>query len=177
MQSRSSVTAEHPLTDYVKSAQVGGWKIELLPRAPYEASYTPEESIIGYSFDSQVGTHSFASDKRREFHAVPNGLAWVPAACDVYSQSSGGEYLKISCSHVPCRVSSLEQRFNNVIDPTAIHSAFALRRALLSEPGIDPLACEKWLMALESSIVSVLLESKNLNQIHGWMNRGRPGRI
>ena len=61
MPHESSLTAKQVLTQQVKSVQVGSWKIDLLPRAPYEASYTPEQSIIGYTFDSQAGTHAFAS--------------------------------------------------------------------------------------------------------------------
>ena len=173
MPHESSLTAKQVLTQQIKSIQVGSWKIDLLPRAPYEASYTPEQSIIGYTFDSQAGTHAFASDKRRSFQAVPNGLAWVPVGCDVYSHSSGGEYLKISCSRVPYRVHNQEQRFSDVVNPTAVNAAFALRRALLSEVSIDHLACENWLMAMESSIASVLLKPVNLDQFQGWMNRHR----
>jgi len=174
MHVESSIASRQALTEQVRSAEIGRWKIELLPRAPYEASYTPEQSIIGFSFDTQVGTHAFASDKRRKFQAVPNGLAWVPAGCDVYSQSCGGEYLKISCAQVPYPVRTLEQRFSDVINPFAIKSAFALRRALLSKDSVDHLACESWLMAMESS---VLLVSGNLGQRHGWMNKHRLSNI
>jgi len=92
---------QSPLSKQLRSendrrACIGSWQVELLPRAPYEVRYTPSKTVIGFSFEAQVGTHAFASDTAKQFHARPNGLACVPAGCDVYSQSpSGGEYLKV----------------------------------------------------------------------------------
>ena len=177
MYNESIATAKQAGSESVRSAQVDGWKFQLLPRMPYEASYTPEHSIIGFSFDSQAGTHSFASDRKQKFQAIPNGLAWVPAGCDVYSQSSGGEYLKISCSHVHYKVNRKEQRFSDVISPVAISSAFSLRRALLSMNSIDHLACEEWLMSMESTVFSVLSGKEKRHSRHGWMSKQRLRKI
>lgn len=76
----------------------GTWCAELLPRKPYQTAYTPEAAVIGFAFESQVGMHAFGSDRRVAFRARPNGLAYVPPGCDVYSCSvNGGEYLRIAC--------------------------------------------------------------------------------
>lgn len=177
MQSGSPVYAKNAISECARSVQVRDWQVELLPHRPYEVSYTPEQSVIGYAFDSQVGTHAFAGDRRRGFQAVPNGLAWVPAGCDVYSQSSGGEYLRISCSRVPYRVRCQERLFSDAIDPIAINSAFALRRALLSGTCIEHVVYEKWLMDMESTVANILLASDCIDQPHGWLNKHRLRRI
>src|SRR3954464_15975110 len=73
------------------------WTVELLPRAGYEARYTPAAPVIGFAFESQTGIHAFGSDRRSAYRARPNGLAFVPSGCDVFSSSeSGGEYLKVT---------------------------------------------------------------------------------
>src|ERR1700681_2273143 len=80
-----------------RCAVPGAWCAELLPRHPYQAAYTPDLPVVGFAFDGQVGVHAFGSDHKAAFRARPNGLAHVPAGCDVYSQSKhGGEYLKIA---------------------------------------------------------------------------------
>src|SRR5450631_1394279 len=121
------------------------WCAELLPRHPYQAAYTPDLPIIGFAFDGQVGVHAFGSDRKADFRAKPNGLAYVPAGCDVYSRSTqGGEYLKITleCSREQSWPSS--RRFSDVIDPLAIDAARQLRRQLLAPHGIDELQCERF---------------------------------
>jgi AraC family transcriptional regulator len=81
----------------LRRAKAGPWLVELLPKQAYEARYTPEEAVIGFAFDGQSGSHSFGGDRMSEFRSAPDGLAYVPAGCDVYSCSAmGGEYLKIS---------------------------------------------------------------------------------
>jgi AraC family transcriptional regulator len=77
-------------------AMTGSWCAELLPRNPYQTAYTPQAAIVGFAFESQIGVHAFGSDRRVAFRARPNGLAYVPAGCGVYSSSTeGGEYLRI----------------------------------------------------------------------------------
>ena len=110
----------------------GAWCAELLPRKPYEAAYAAHLPVIGFAFDGQTGVHAFGSDRKTDFQAMANGLAYVPAGCDVYSQSThGGEYLTITltCAHGELWPSS--RRFSDVIDPLAIDAA----RQLLSAPG------------------------------------------
>jgi AraC family transcriptional regulator len=133
----------------------GSWCAELLPRNPYQTVYTPEVPIIGFAFESQVGVHAFGSDRRADFRAKPNGLAYVPAGCDVYSRSDhGGEYLKISLAREPSEPPGCERRFSDAIDSVAIVAAQSLRRQLLAT-AIDPLQCERCVRALEERVAWV----------------------
>ena len=170
MHQESSNIDKNSCLSGVKRAQIEGWTVELLQPMPYEVNYTPEHSVIGFSFDSQSGTHAFSSDKRSSFHALPNGLAWVPAGCDVYSQSRGGEYLKITCARIATGSNIWPERFSDVIDTTAISSAFSLRRALCSKAHFDHLACELWLLAMESSVFA---EPRDSDKHKGWVNKRR----
>jgi AraC family transcriptional regulator len=71
-----------------------------------------------------------------------NGLAYVPAGCDVYSSSGhGGEYLKITLACEPSHPRSYARRFSDAIDHLAIAAAHELRRHLLSNDR-DPVQCE-----------------------------------
>ena len=142
----------------------GSWCAELLPRNPYETTYTPEGPIIGFAFDGQVGVHAFASDRRTAFRARPNGLAYVPVACDVYSQSKhGGEYLKITFAREPNGSSPCARRFSDVIDHAAIAAARRLRRLLMGGDSmggkhgdsIDALQCERFVHVLEERAIAV----------------------
>lgn len=128
----SAATGLKPAAN-TRCAKIGFWQVELLPRAGYEARYTPTQSIIGFSFDTQVGIHAFASDRKKVFRAKPNGLAFVRVGCDVYSQSTtGGEYLKVSGASVQERQWKHERRFSDVINGVAIGAAFSPRRVLLA---------------------------------------------
>src|SRR3546814_12272788 len=76
---------------------------------------------------------------------MPNGLAFVPAGCDVFSESlMGGEYLRIT--RTDGILLTGDRPFNNRIDQQAIHLALRMRGALLR-------ACveadwETWALAL-----------------------------
>jgi AraC family transcriptional regulator len=89
------------------------------------------------------------SDRLQPFDAVPNGLAFVPAGCDVLSESpAGGEYLRL------LRTDGLaltgDHAFNNRIDGQAITLAMQMRAAMLqSLPGDD---WEGWALALAERI-------------------------
>jgi AraC family transcriptional regulator len=67
---------------------IGCTRIELLPRMAYDVAYTPEAAVIGFAFESQAGTHAFATDRITDFRTRPNSLAYVPKGCDVVSRSS-----------------------------------------------------------------------------------------
>ena len=142
-------------------ALAGSWCAELLPRSPYETAYTPDGPIIGFAFDGQVGVHAFASDRRTAFRAKPNGLAYVPVACDVYSVSRhGGEYLKISFAREPDGPSPCARRFSDVIDQVAIAAAQRLRRLLMRDESmrgdsIDALQCERFVEVLKERAIAV----------------------
>jgi AraC family transcriptional regulator len=134
------------------------WCVELLPPSPYHAVYTPQTPIIGFAFEPQTGLHAFGSDRRAAFQSKPDGLAYVPAGCDVYSRSDrGGEYLKITFACVPSALRKCARRFSDAIDHIAIDAAYDLRRQLLLND-IDLLRCERSVQAL-SERVGVALQT------------------
>jgi AraC family transcriptional regulator len=136
----------------------GAGSAELLPRHPYQAAYTPDLPVIGFAFDGQVGVHAFGSDRKAAFRARPNGLAYVPAGCDVYSQSKhGGEYLKVTFEEQQHGEPwPWSRRFSDVIDPAAIDAARRLRRLLLAGDRIDELQCERLVDTLKQRTVYAL---------------------
>ncbi len=153
-----------------RSAFVGEWQLQLLARQAYEASYTPRHAVIGCSFDSQAGYHAFASDRRVAFRATPNGLAYVPPGCEVYSQScTGGEYLKITAQHSRMPPALGETPFSNRASEAGTRAAFALRRQLLSET-TDLLACEQLLLTL---VDCAALRPVKRNSRAAWMTTAR----
>jgi AraC family transcriptional regulator len=135
---------------------VGRFRAELLLRSPYDAAYTPELAIIGFAFERQTGIHAFATDRRTRFQAKPNGLAYVPGGCDVYSASEqGGEYLKITLEPEhdasPCH----DQRFSDLVDPVAIRAAQRLRAMLLASDQVDPVMFEQFVQTLQMRVACV----------------------
>ncbi|HTA99610.1 MAG TPA: helix-turn-helix transcriptional regulator [Bradyrhizobium sp.] len=141
-----------------RCAVPGSWCAELLPRHPYQAAYTADLPVIGFAFDGQVGVHAFGSDRKAAFRARANGLAYVPAGCDVYSQSRhGGEYLKITVEKQQHEEPwPWPRRFSDVIDPVAIDTAQQLRRLLLAGDRIDELQCERLVDTLKQRTIHVL---------------------
>ncbi|SHM89374.1 AraC family transcriptional regulator [Pseudomonas asturiensis] len=134
-----------PPAEPVRHAEAGPWRIELLPPSAYEARYVATQSAVGFAFDGQHGVHAIGSDRVIPFQALANGLAFVPAGCDVFSQSSrGGEYLRV----IRTDGKSLAEAgpFNNRIDPPAISLAQHMRNALLRVSVEDD--WEAWAFAL-----------------------------
>jgi hypothetical protein len=65
-----------------------------------------------FAFESQAGTHAFATDRITDFRTRPNSLAYVPKGCDVVSRSpEGGEYLTLCSVRRPIGRAAL-QRFH-----------------------------------------------------------------
>lgn len=158
----------------LKCAEFDHWRAELLPRRPYGAAYTPDAAVIGFAFESQAGVHAFASDRRTDFWARPNSLAYLPAGCDVMSESpQGGEYLTIKVANGPVDQASLEFRFNDVVDPAAIKAAHRLRNMLLANEPIVPLAFERCALALMECVSSVLNGANNESRAKAWMTARR----
>jgi AraC family transcriptional regulator len=152
----------------------GSWCAELLPRNPYQTVYTPEVPIIGFAFESQVGVHAFGSDRRADFRAKPNGLAYVPAGCDVFTRSDhGGEYLKISLVRDASELSRYKRRFSDAIDAVAIVAAQRLRRQLLANACIDPLEFERCVQALEERLAWVSCVTVVASAAGCWMTPRR----
>jgi AraC family transcriptional regulator len=152
------------------------WTVELLPRSGYEAQYTPAAPIIGFAFESQTGIHAFGTDRRTGYRARPNGLAFVPAGCDVFSSSeTGGEYLKITLGPKMEAPWAWARRFSDAVDPAAMVAANDLRRLLLSPGAIDPLACERLVLALEARAAAMLVREPG--RAEAWMTPQRLRRI
>jgi len=133
------------LHEPVRRAEAGPWAIELLPGAGYETRYIATQAAVGFAFDSQRGLHAIGSDRVRPFTATPNGLAFVPPGCDVFSESpEGGEYLRLIRTDGAPLVG--DHAFNNRIDRQAIALAQRMRGALLRASVEDD--WEAWALAL-----------------------------
>ncbi|WP_460123013.1 helix-turn-helix transcriptional regulator [Pseudomonas sp. S2_C03] len=129
----------------VRRVEAGPWAIELLPGSAYSARYVASHSAIGFAFDSQRGVHAIGSDRVQPFVATPNSLAFVPAGCDVLSESpGGGEYLRVM--HAQGLEVIGDHAFNNRIDSQAIALALRMRIALLRSSVDDD--WEAWALAL-----------------------------
>jgi len=127
----------------VRRIEAGPWAIELLPGSAYATRYVASQAAIGFAFDSQRGLHAIGSDRVQPFVAVPNGLAFVPAGCDVLSESpKGGEYLRVM------RTDGLalpgDRAFNNRIDPQATVLAQRMRSALLRASFLQDSVLDDW---------------------------------
>lgn len=134
-----------PLPEPVRRVEAGPWTIELLPANAYATRYVPTHAAVGFAFDSQHGVHAIGSDRVLPFVAVPNGLAFVPAGCDVLSESpQGGEYLRVMRSDGVELAG--DRAFNNRIDRQATALAASMRCALLQASVADD--WETWAMAL-----------------------------
>lgn len=119
----------------------------LLPARGYTARYTPERDLVGFAFETQTGSHAFGSDRAKPFRARPNSLAFTPAGCDIYSNSTtGGEYLTVALE--PAKTSQTARQFTDVVAPAMIAHAHLIRRFLLGAPSVDPLEAEAALAAL-----------------------------
>jgi len=152
----------------------GAWCAELLPRKPYEAAYTAQLPVIGVAFDSQAGRHAFGSDRKTDFQARANGLAYVPAGCDVYSRSMhGGEYLRITLEGAHGTSWPSARHFSDVIDPLAIDAARRLRRQLLATHGVDRLQCDRLVQTLSDRTLRVLSGTSTEPAARSWMTPRR----
>lgn len=145
--------------------------IELLPAAGYATRYVAAQAAIGFAFESQRGLHAIGSDRVQPFDALPNGLAFVPAGCDVLSESpTGGEYLRL------LRTDELaltgDQAFNNRIDAQAIPLAMRMRAALLQSSPADD--WEGWALALSERVAD---RSPHDTPLQGSINGSRMRRL
>ncbi|MCA1492231.1 AraC family transcriptional regulator [Sinorhizobium alkalisoli] len=154
---------------------VGRWSAELLPRRPYEARYTADRPVLGFAFESQEGVHAYASDRIRPFRARPNGLAYVPKGCEVFSCSaSGGEYLVLTGF-------DLEEEggfaFSDRIDSLAVAAAHELRRLFLASPFAEPLRYEAQMIALVDRLCLQMGCRAPSSDTPQWMTARRLRRI
>ncbi|GAA6213211.1 hypothetical protein NBRC116602_29520 [Hyphomicrobiales bacterium 4NK60-0047b] len=152
---------------------VGDFELSLLPPTSYDVKYVPSDPIIGYAFDSQEGMHGFASDKVKPYQARANGVAFLPADCEVISRSKkGGEYLNIKIRGVRSKELRLLNQFTDLVDPKVIPTAEYLRRMMMSNVMFDPLEYDEQITKLCSSISNSqeLLTDKNAGR---WMTKRR----
>ena len=171
---REHSEASQPSGQQARCAFADLWSVELLPRRPYNVVYVPDATIIGFAFDSQIGVHSFASDRRTEFYARANSLAYVPRGCDVYSRSKhGGEYLKINVSPAQSDIWLRECRINEVIDPSAIRAAYLLRRMLLKAHPPDLLNVEELIQTLLGCVSRIIDGGIPETHAASWMTPRR----
>src|SRR5580698_1814850 len=132
-------------TENVRQRSAGRWTLALLPRQAYLARYITDGPVVGFAFDSQQGIHAFASDRVLPFRAYPNGLAFIPTGCDVYSRSEqGGEYLSVRGASG----NGGTEPFSDRMDSRAIGLAHRIRRQLLSPGSVDALILEELSAAL-----------------------------
>ncbi|EJM73066.1 helix-turn-helix transcriptional regulator [Pseudomonas sp. GM55] len=133
------------LSEPIRRIEAGPWAIELLPGRAYATRYVATQAGIGFAFDSQRGLHAIGSDRVQPFDAMPNGLAFIPAGCDVLSESAkGGEYLRVIRTDGIALVG--DRAFNNRIDQQATVLARRMRAALLQASVDDD--WEAWALAL-----------------------------
>ncbi|ROM87543.1 AraC family transcriptional regulator [Pseudomonas brassicacearum] len=138
-----------PQPEPIRRIEAGPWAIELLPGCAYATRYVATQASIGFAFDSQCGLHAIGSDRVHPFEAMPNGLAFVPVGCDVFSESpQGGEYLRIQRTDGVALEG--ERAFNNRIDSPAIALAHRMRNALLQASAQDD--WESWALGLAERV-------------------------
>lgn len=154
--------------------QVGNYRIELLPREAYEVAFVPQQTIIGFAFESQSGFHAFASDRKIHYRTKPNSLAYVPNGCEVYSTSNqGGEYLVLKIPNETLQPTSGQHRFSNWIDQAAIEAAQRLRNILLLNIPIDSLAVEFNVSMLKDRVLSALDDAVKEPRMSQWITAHR----
>ncbi len=151
-----------------------GARVKLLPRRAYDAHYVADTAIIGFAFETQSGTHAFASSRRSSFKTRPNSLAYVSRGCDVASTSTiGGEYLTVALPTDDCPNLPAERRFNDFVSPAAIGVAQVLRAALLSGGRIDSLTLECCIVNLHAIAAGILSGSTVGPPAQRWMTDRR----
>ena len=115
---------------------------------------------VGFAFDSQQGTHGLGSDRRSDFYASANTLAFLPSACDVFSESAqGGEYLKVTGLNAYALPLFDSQPFTRLANRHVIEVAQKLRKVLLSwNPKQDPEYLEQiiihWIAGIDCSRIT-----------------------
>lgn len=166
-------------TEPIRKLRLGRWTAQLLPRQPYESRYTADRPALGFSFDHQSGRHAIASDRVTPFQAMPNGLAFVPTGCDVYSQSRrGGEYLVVS-GFDPLHDldrdggKSLRDPFRDRIDAPAVVAAHALRRTLLHPTPANALTGEAACLTLLDRLRAPCGPAPGQRDAARWMTPAR----
>jgi AraC family transcriptional regulator len=157
----------------IREVAVGSYRITVLPRHSYEASYRPDKSTIGFAFESQSGVHAFSSDRIKPFRTKPNSLAFVPGGCEVFSSSTGGgEYLLVTNNNDSKTDIPKSRQFNDVIDQAAITAAHNIRSALLGNV-LAALSVEEKVTELFDRVQLELTGSRSEVATTRWMTSAR----
>jgi AraC family transcriptional regulator len=152
------------------------YAVRLLPRQAYDVHYTPARPQIGFAFEGQTGQHAYASSRRTPFRALPNSAAFVPAGCDVASQSAmGGEYLSIQI-HTADTAGLPDHPLNNHADAGALQAARGLRRQLLTGGPVDHVELEHMATALLNCLIGSIGPATK-DRARGWMTPARMARL
>ncbi|WKA29501.1 helix-turn-helix transcriptional regulator [Bradyrhizobium roseum] len=126
------------------------------------------------AFETQSGTHAFASSRRTEFQATPNHLSFLPIGCDVYSRSQqGGEYLKVSLDRRYAVEPIQSRRFSNIVYRQAINAAHRLRRRLIADHPVEALTCERLVGVLCERVAVILRGEVHQQREAAWMTPRR----
>jgi len=132
-QRKPSISTSEP----IRTLSVTDGEITLLPKQAYCARLTQSSASIGFAFDAQQGQHALASSRVHNFRTQANTLAFLPAGCDVYSESeAGGEYLKFSIGNVNFPLVQ-HHPINGIHHTNTARAAYALRRMLLCQSPVD----------------------------------------
>jgi AraC family transcriptional regulator len=100
-------------------------------------------------------------------------LAYIPAGCDVYSESeNGGEYLRIVLAGERGNFPAHTKRFSDVIDPISIAAAQELRRLMLGDR-IDALQGERLIGIIEQRAICFLSGTVTEPSAGSWMTPAR----
>ncbi|MEM6437035.1 MAG: AraC family transcriptional regulator [Cyanobacteria bacterium P01_D01_bin.115] len=182
-QQNGSLESSYPIDEPKRQCDIGPWQVELLPRTSYEAAYVPNDLVIGFAFERQWGVHAFASDRRCDFRAQPNTLAFVPAGCDVYSCSPhGGEYLTLKTNAETFRDTEFAEfrdiehrcyQFNNRVDPIAAAAAQTIRKLIMSRQSVDNLLFEQQADTLINQVLQAFQVAFQDQQASSWMTPAR----
>lgn len=101
--------------------------------------------------------HAFDSDRSSDFWTRPNSLALVPTGCEVHSESEGGgEYLSFVIPEPHSADFQRIDRFNDVIEASAVLAAYRLRALLLRRASDEDGAIEDCLLDLVQASHAVL---------------------
>lgn len=154
-------------------AVFGDLTVELWPCAPYEARNAGGPGVIGFAYEAQDGEDAIASDRVRPFRRGANTLAWIPPGCGVFSASrTGGEYLVLRGFEADAvgHPDATGRTVNDVVSPSAVRAAHALRRLLLGGRAADPDAAEA-IDVLRAALLRRMAEGRN--PAAGWLTPAR----
>ena len=155
-------------------AAFGGLTVELWPGAPYEARDASGPGVIGFAYEAQDGEDAIGSDRVRPFRRGANTLAWIPPGCGVFSASrTGGEYLVLRgfAADAVSHPDAPGRTVNDVVSPSAVRAAHAMRRLLLGRQPAGPDAVAEAADVFCAALLRRMAEGRN--PAAGWLTPAR----